>query len=54
MPRLWRFDFGLPAVKGPPQYSHPFPGNQVSAFFSNPEHPTICGRCIEAVKQFKA
>ena len=20
----------------------------------NPEHPTICGRCIEAVKQFKA
>ena len=21
---------------------------------SNPEHPTICGRCIEAVKQFKA
>jgi len=19
----------------------------------NPEHPTICGRCIEAVKQFK-
>ena len=21
---------------------------------SNPEHPTICGRCVEAVKQFKA
>ena len=21
---------------------------------SNPEHPTICGRCIEAVRQFKA
>jgi isoleucyl-tRNA synthetase len=21
---------------------------------ANPEHPTICGRCIEAVKQFKA
>jgi isoleucyl-tRNA synthetase len=20
----------------------------------NPEHPTICGRCVEAVKQFKA
>jgi isoleucyl-tRNA synthetase len=19
----------------------------------NPEHPTICGRCVEAVKQFK-
>jgi isoleucyl-tRNA synthetase len=21
---------------------------------SNPEHPTICGRCVEAVKQFNA
>jgi isoleucyl-tRNA synthetase len=20
---------------------------------SNPEHPTICGRCVEAVKQFR-
>jgi isoleucyl-tRNA synthetase len=20
----------------------------------NPEHPTLCGRCVEAVKQFKA
>jgi isoleucyl-tRNA synthetase len=20
---------------------------------SSPEHPTICGRCVEAVKQFK-
>ncbi|HUA68977.1 MAG TPA: zinc finger domain-containing protein, partial [Candidatus Saccharimonadales bacterium] len=21
---------------------------------SNPEHPTICGRCVEAVKQFQS